>query len=177
MAPFGTLKIVLSPDPGLRQVCEPCTPGDKSLHKLAKKMFNTMYKNSGCGLAGPQVGVEKRIVVIDCGIEKEEPYCLVNPEIVALEGDPVTDLEGCLSLPGISVPIKRQPFARVKYFDLDGNECFVEGDGLLGRCLQHELDHLDGITLLESCSPIDRIKAMKEYQEALARGARPGDTE
>lgn len=177
MPSFGTLKIVLSPDPGLRQVCEPCTPGDKSLNKLAKKMLNTMYKNSGCGLAGPQVGVEKRIIVIDCGENHEDPHCLVNPEIIALEGAPVTEPEGCLSLPGISVPITRQPFARVKYLDLEGNECVIEGDGLLGRCLQHEIDHLDGKTLLESCSPIDRIKAMKDYQEALARGARPGDVD
>ncbi len=181
MAPFGSLKIVLAPNPGLNQVCEPCTVGDKSLHKLASKMLNTMYKNSGCGLAGPQVGVEKRIIVIDCGETEKEPYVLVNPEIVELQGEPETAPEGCLSLPGISVDITRQPFARVRYFDLEGipagEECEIQGDGLLGRCLQHEIDHLDGKTLLESCSPINRIKAMKEYQDALARGARPGDTE
>lgn len=177
MPAFGTLKIVLAPNPSLNQVCEACTPGDKSLHKLASKMLNTMYKNSGCGLAGPQVGVEKRIIVIDCGEIEKEPFVLVNPEIVTLEGTPETAPEGCLSLPGISVNITRQPFARVRYYDLDGKECEISGDGLLGRCLQHEIDHLDGKTLLESCSPIDRIKALKEYQEALARGARPGDTE
>lgn len=177
MPAFGTLKIVLAPNPGLNQVCEACTPGDKSLHKLASKMLNTMYKNNGCGLAGPQVGVEKRIIVIDCGEIEKEPYVLVNPQIINLEGTPETAPEGCLSLPGISVNITRKPFAHVRYYDLDGKECEISGDGLLGRCLQHEIDHLNGKTLLESCSPIDRIKALKEYQEALARGARPGDTE
>ena len=99
---------------------------------------------------------------------------MVNPEIIALEGDEVTDLEGCLSLPGISVPVKRKPFARVSYYDLDGNKCEIEGDGLLGRCLQHEIDHLDGKTLFEACSPKDRIVALKAYQEALKAGAKPG---
>ncbi|MDO4970228.1 MAG: peptide deformylase, partial [Comamonadaceae bacterium] len=91
-------------------------------------------------------------------------------------GEPETSEEGCLSLPGISVPVTRKPWARVRYFDLDGNECEIEGDGLLGRCLQHEIDHLDGRTLFESCNPIDRIKALREYEQALAAGARPGDT-
>lgn len=174
-----TLKIVLSPDPSLRSACDDCVVGDKSLKKLAKQMLNTMYANYGCGLAAPQVGINKRFVVIDCGDAdgNPQPYYLVNPEVVELKGDPVTLEEGCLSLPGISVPITRHPWARVRYFDLDGNECFVESDGLLGRCLQHEIDHLDGKTLLESCSPMDRVKALQDYHAALARGAKPGDTE
>jgi peptide deformylase len=173
----STLRVVLSPDPGLRQVCVPCVPGDEELVELSERMLETMYQNYGCGLAAPQVGVHKRIIVVDCADPEEEPepIVLVNPEIVALSGDPVTEMEGCLSLPGISVPISRQPFARVKYLDLEGNECLVEGDGLLGRCLQHEVDHLDGRTLIESCSPAVRLKAMAEYRAALARGAKPGD--
>lgn len=171
------MKIVLSPDPMLRQVCEPCAPGDASLRKLARQMAQDMYENDGCGLAAPQVGVLKRIIVIDCDVESERqnPIALVNPEILETSGDPVTEEEGCLSCPGISVPITRPPFARVKYFDLDGNERTIEGDGLLGRCLQHEIDHLNGRTLFESCSPIDRLKALREYDEALAAGARPGE--
>lgn len=172
------MKIVLSPDPMLRQVCEPCVLGDRSLKKLAKQMAKDMYKNDGCGLAAPQVGVLKRLIVIDCDVEsdKQNPITLVNPEVVETSGDPVTEEEGCLSCPGISVPVTRQPFARVSYYDLDGNECTIEGDGLLGRCLQHEIDHLNGRTLFESCSPIDRIRALQEYEAALAAGARPGDT-
>lgn len=174
-----TLKIVTAPDPGLQTVCEPCDLEDKSLTKLANRMAATMYKNNGCGLAAPQVGILKRLVVIDCGDPEEEPdpIFLINPEIVALEGDPVEEPEGCLSLPGIQVMIARAPFARVRYFDLEGNECEIEGDGLLGRCLQHEIDHLDGKTMFESCSPINKVKALRDYQDALARGAKPGQVD
>lgn len=172
------MDIVLSPDPLLRQVCEPCDVHDKSLKRLAKKMAQTMYANNGCGLAGPQVGVLKRLIVIDCDSESEEknPLFLVNPEITALEGEATLEDEGCLSCPGISVPVNRQPFVCVRYFDLDGEEWILEGDGLLGRCLQHEIDHLDGKTLFESCDPAARIKALRDYEEALAAGAKPGET-
>ena len=150
-----TLKIVTAPDPGLQAICEPCDPSDKSLKKLAQRMAATMYKNNGCGLAAPQVGILKRLVVIDCGDPEDDPdpIYLINPEIIALEGEPELGGEGCLSLPGISVNVARQPFARVRYFDLDGK------------------------TLFEACSPIDKVRALREYQDALARGAKPGEVE
>ena len=172
------MKIVLSPDPTLRQVAEPCTPGDPSLSKLAKNMTKTMYKNDGVGLAAPQVGILKRLIVIDCNVDTEErtPTVLVNPEVIETSGEPEKGDEGCLSCPGISVPVTRAPFARVRYYDLEGNECEIAGDGLLGRCLQHEIDHLDGRTLFESCDPIDRIQALRDYEQALASGAKPGET-
>ncbi len=172
------MKIVLSPDPVLRQRAEECAPGDKTLKRLSKQMANLMYKNNGCGLAAPQVGVLRRVIVVDCDVEsdKKNPITLVNPQIVETRGEPVVEEEGCLSLPGISVPVSRPPFARVRYFDLEGNEQEIAGDGLLGRCLQHEIDHLEGRTLFESTDPIARIKALREYDEALAAGAQPGDT-
>ena len=159
-------------------MAEPCRPGDPALKKLAKQMAKAMYKNDGVGLAAPQVGVLKRVIVVDCNIENDEqtPIFLVNPEVVETSGEPVKDNEGCLSCPGISVPVTRPPFARVRYFDLEGNECEIEGDGLLGRCLQHEIDHLDGRTLFEACDPLDRIQALRDYEAALAAGAKPGQT-
>ncbi|MCL1797029.1 MAG: peptide deformylase [Eggerthellaceae bacterium] len=174
------MDIILSPDPLLRQVCEPCDLNDKSLKRLAKKMAQAMYKNNGVGLAAPQVGVLKRLIVVDCDPEHEvsetqSPIYLLNPVIVDLEGEGVSEDEGCLSCPGISVPVTRQPFVRVRYFDLDGEEWILEGDGLLGRCLQHEIDHLNGKTLFESCDPPARLAALRDYEEALARGAKPGD--
>lgn len=174
-----TLKIVLSPDPSLRQVCEPCEVGDKQLKKLSKQMLNTMYANNGCGLAAPQVGVNKRIVVIDCLTEDEkpDPIVLINPVVVETKGEMIEAEEGCLSIPGISVPVTRPEIARVQYYDLDGNLCERESGGLLGRCFQHEIDHLDGKTLFESCNPMDRVKALHDYSVALANGAKPGDTE
>ena len=172
------MNIVLSPNPTLRKVCDVCIPEDRSLQKLAKKMAQTMYKNDGCGLAAPQVGVLKRLIVVDCDEErkKNNPIILINPEIILLEGDLVKAEEGCLSCPGISVVIERQPFVKVSYFDLSGEEWTIEGEGLLGRCLQHEIDHLDGITLFERCDPLERLGAVRAYEEALALGAKPGDT-
>ncbi len=169
------LKIVQSPDPLLNQVCEPCDLNDKSLKKLAKQMERAMYANDGVGIAAPQVGVLKRIIVIDVSPEDvRDPLVLVNPEILKLDGEPETDEEGCLSCPGISVPIERKPWAQVKYYDLDGQAWIIEGDGLLGRCLQHEIDHLNGKTLFESAKPRERIKALKAYEEARRLGAKPG---
>ncbi len=173
------ISIVQSPDPLLNQVCEPCDLADKTLKRLSKQMARTMYKSSGCGLAAPQVGVLKRMVVIDCDQDdsgEQDPIVMVNPVLVDTWGDKVVEGEGCLSLPGITVPIERPAFARVRYFDLDGEEWEIEGDGLLGRCLQHELDHLDGITMFERCDPMARIQALRDYDAALAAGARPGET-
>ena len=170
------LKIVVAPDPLLNQVCEPCDPADKSLRKLAKQMAKAMYTNDGVGIAGPQVGVLKRIIVVDCDPSEEEtPIVLLNPEIVKLDGEPEIEEEGCLSCPGIYVPIERKPWACVKYLDLDGEAWMIESDGLLGRCLQHEIDHLNGITLFESAAPKDRIHALQAYAEAKKNGAKPGE--
>lgn len=170
------LKIVQSPDPLLNQVSEPCDFGDRSLKKLAKQMERAMYASDGVGIAAPQVGVLKRLIVIDVSPEDvRDPLVLVNPEILKLDGEPETDGEGCLSCPGVTINITRQPWAQVKFYDLDGEEWEIEGDGLLGRCLQHEIDHLNGITLFESASPRERIRALKEYEEARRIGAKPGE--
>ena len=171
------LKIVESPHPLLNQVCEPCELNDSGLENLARQMEEAMYASDGVGLAAPQVGVLKRIIVIDTSPEDvRDPRVLVNPEILEKRGELEVEEEGCLSCPGIAVPIARSPWVKVSYYDLEGNECLIEGDGLLARCLQHEIDHLNGITLFESASPRERIKALKAYEEAKQAGARPGDT-
>lgn len=173
------MQIVLSPDPMLRQVCEACDVGDKSLKKLAKQMIKTMYTNDGVGLAAPQVGVLKRLFVADCDLESEtrNAQVFINPEIIAASEERVKEGEGCLSCPGISVPIERPRAITVRYFDLNGNECTMEAEGLWARCIQHEMDHLDGKTLFESADPLDRIQALRDYEVALASGAKPGETE
>ncbi len=173
------LKIVQSPDPLLNQVCEPCDPSDRSLKKLAKQMERVMYATDGIGIAAPQVGVLKRLIVVETTPEDEDgarnPLALINPEILETWGEPEVNDEGCLSCPGIYVPIERKPWVRVRYQDFKGNEWEIESDGLFGRCLQHEIDHLNGITLFESASPRVRIKALKAYEEAKRMGAKPGE--
>ena len=163
----------------LNAVCEDADPSDKSLKRLAKQMAQAMYKNNGVGIAGPQVGVLKRIIVIDCDIDTDErnPIVMLNPVVVETKGEPEVGEEGCLSLPGISVPIARPPYARVHYQDFNGDLWELEGDGLLGRCMQHEIDHLNGITLFESCTPEARLEALEAYRKAKEAGAKPGDTE
>lgn len=171
-------KIVQAPDPVLQQVCEPCDIDDPTLRPLAEGMAEAMYANNGCGIAAPQVGIAKRLVVVDVDWDEDDrdPLIMVNPEIVETRGERESCGEGCLSLPGISVPVDRYPWVRARYNDLDGDLWEIEGDGLLARCIQHELDHLEGRTLLESCDPVTRINAIRSYDEARKAGARPGDT-
>lgn len=178
------MHIVTSPDPVLREVCEPVEPGDKSMKKLAKQMLRLMYKCDGVGLAAPQVGVTKRMVVIDCDWcmedengrpKKKNPLVFINPEIVEHSEEKVKGGEGCLSVPGISCDIERWSWVKVKCLDENYNEVVREGDGLFGRCMQHELDHLDGITLFERLNPVERIKKLEEYKAAVERGAKPGE--
>ena len=173
----GVLKIVESPDPLLNQVCEPCVLPDKSLERLAVQMANTMYKSDGVGIAAPQVGILKRLIVVDCNEPDErDPLVLINPTIIETWGEELTEDEGCLSCPGISVPITRPEWVKVQFYDFDGELWEISSDGLLGRCLQHEIDHLEGITLFERCAPDVRIKALAAYEQAKKAGARPGDT-
>lgn len=175
------LKIIEAPNPLLNTKCEACKVGDKSLIRIAKQMAKAMYSNNGCGLAAPQVGLDMRFVVIDVDWDGDDastrnPIFLVNPQVVELKGEEVTENEACLSCPGISVPVSRKPWARVSYFDLDGEEWEIEGDGLLGRCLQHEIDHLDGRTLFESCVPELKLRALQVYDQAKAAGSKPGES-
>ena len=136
------------------------------------------------GLAAPQVGVLKRIVVIDTQWPQEDekgrpmkkkPLVFINPQIVEHSDERVKNLEGCLSVPGISCEIERWSWVKVKCFDENFNEVIREGDGLFGRCMQHEIDHLDGITLFERLSPLDRLAKLEEYKAAVERGAKPGE--
>ena len=162
------LDIVTYPDPRLKQPCEPVAEVTDEIRRLAADMLETMYNAPGVGLAAPQVGRNIRFIVIDVDWDGDDrstrnPIFLVNPEIQELSGEPVTDKEACLSCPGISVPVTRQPWARVRYFDLDGEEWEIEGDGLLGRCLQHEIDHLSGILFYDR---IDRNDPWKTDPEA-----------
>ena len=175
---MATRKILTDEDPVLHKVCRPVEKFDERLWQLLDDMAETLRAADGVGLAAPQVGVLKRIIVIDCDQEdgRQDPITLINPEILELKGEFVTEEEGCLSCPGISVPECRREYAVVKFTDFDGEDYIIEGDGLLGRCLQHEIDHLNGKTLFESAAPAARLKALRDYEIARAAGAKPGET-
>lgn len=173
--------IVLSPDPRLRQECAVIEEITPAIEALAEKMKKMMFENAGCGLAAPQIGELIQLVTIDCDYTDKngyDPYVLINPVIVEQSDHLVPFSEGCLSIPGISCEIERPDHVVVEAYDLDANLIRYEATGdLFCVCLQHEIDHLHGNTMFERLKPMQRIKAVKEYQDALARGARPGETE
>ena len=174
--------IVLSPDERLESECEPIEEIDQDVADLADRMLKIMYAAEGCGLAGPQVGVLKQIVVIDCDYSgkgsKKNPYVLINPKVIKADGEPRDFQEGCLSFPGINVTVTRPSHVVVQAYDLDGDLMQYEAEGnLMAVCLQHEIDHLHGVTMVDHLTPIKRAEAMREYDEAVAAGARPGETE
>jgi peptide deformylase len=150
-------------DPVLRMETKTITDIDGALHTLAKDMMETMYAAPGVGLAANQIGIPRRIAVFDANDELG-PRVMINPEIVETAGE-VEMEEGCLSVPGYWWEITRPAFARVKALDLDGKEVEHAGDGLLGRVLQHEIDHLNGGLLLDVLPKRVRKKALKELRD------------
>lgn len=153
-------------DPVLRLETKTVTKFNDALRTLAKDMIETMYDAPGVGLAANQIGVDKRIAVFDAQDELGARV-MINPEIVELAGE-FTQEEGCLSVPGHWWEISRPAFARVKAFDLDGEQVEYAGDGLLGRVLQHEIGHLNGGLLIDVLPKRQRKKALKDLRnEAL----------
>lgn len=158
MAPYA---IRIYGDPVLRQRANEVSDIDAALARLADDMITTMYEAPGLGLAAPQVGVQKRLFVYDVG---DGPKAMVNPEIVESSGEWVYE-EGCLSVPGLSWEIVRPAAVHVRGYDLDGNELSIEADELAGRMFQHELDHLDGVLLVERLDEDQRKAARKALRE------------
>ena len=142
---MAILKIVTEENPILRQKAKEVTKITKRIRNLMKDMLETMYEAKGVGLAAPQVGVSERLVVIDVG---EGPLILLNPLVISNEGA-VKDVEGCLSLPGRNEYITRGERTRVTGFNAEGKKVTLEGEGLLARAFQHEIDHLNGILFID----------------------------
>lgn len=168
---MAVLEIKRYPERVLKERASSVLNIDREILKLIDDMIETMYAAPGIGLAAPQVGVSKRIIVIDVSVkegEKTPLIVLINPEIVSTEGE-IDSEEGCLSLPGYTTTVKRAEGVVVKGFNRDGKEIKVEGEGLLSRALQHEIDHLNGILLIDRISKIKREFFKKRYMKALAR--------
>jgi peptide deformylase len=167
--------ILRFPDPRLRQVSRPVTDFDDGLRQLVADMKDTMYLAEGAGLAAIQVGEPLRLFIIDPevagGTAEDPPLALINPELLSISEEEQMGDEGCLSFPGIFVPVKRGQRARVRAQDVEGKTFEVEGEGLFARALQHENDHLSARLLIDMVGPVKRQiikRKMRKENEAEA---------
>jgi peptide deformylase len=168
---MAILDILHFPDPRLRDLAKPVQQVDNRLRSLVDDMFETMYDAPGIGLAATQVGVDKRLLVIDISEEKDQPLCFINPKILEKDGEEQME-EGCLSVPGIFEKVTRADRIRVRALDRDGKEFELEADGLLAVCIQHEIDHLDGKLFVDYLSNLKRQRIRKKLEKE-ARQHRP----
>lgn len=183
------LPLVLAPDPLLKEVSKPVEKVDDALRNFMKDMVNTMYAEGGIGLAAVQVGVLKRVLVMDLDYEAEDhhhhhhdhsscggvhvkntnPRFFVNPEFVEFSKEKSSYNEGCLSFPGARSEVTRPKKVKVKYLDFNGDEKVEEMDGILATCIQHEMDHLNGITFVDHISSLKREMIMKKIKKFTQR--------
>lgn len=168
------IPILLVPDARLRLKARRVSEGDAdAVRALVPRMFRSMYEAPGIGLAAPQVGQGLRLVVIDLQPnESPAPMVLVNPEVVAASTEEAIREEGCLSLPGQYAEVTRPARVKVRYQDETGAKREVEADGLLAACLQHEIDHLDGVLFVDHLSPLKRNMILRKLAKDLKLKAR-----
>jgi peptide deformylase len=167
---MSVLKIVTWPNPILETPADPVTEFNGDLKKLVDNMFETMYSAPGVGLAAVQVGVPKRLFVMDCsgGKDPAQRVVMINPEVISMEGKQNGE-EGCLSFPGIFFGVERNLRAIVRAHDFNGNEFELDGTELTARCMLHETDHCDGIVFLDKMTPLKREivkRKIKKLQKA-----------
>ncbi|MET0314633.1 MAG: peptide deformylase [Hansschlegelia sp.] len=167
--------LVYIPDAKLRLVSEPVAEVNDEVRALVATMFETMYEASGIGLAAIQIGVAKRVVTIDLAGEDEEPQPLVfiNPEVVKASDETQLYEEGCLSIPDYYEEVERPAKVTVRYLDRDGDPQEIEAEGLLSICLQHEIDHLNGVLFIDHISRLKRDRVVKKFEKARALGELP----
>ncbi len=169
---MAVLDVVLYPHQALTTPAQPVDTFDAELHRFLDDMAETMYAAQGVGLAANQVDVLKRVTVMDCAGEDEPSELLeiINPEIVEREGT-ISWNEGCLSFPDLFNEVKRAERVRVKYQNRHGEPQEIEATGLLSVCLQHEIDHLDGVVFVERISAVEKRIALKRYRKLLDKRA------
>jgi peptide deformylase len=165
---MSVLTILKEPDPILRKKSLPVETVDRDIKKLMNDMLETMYAAPGIGLAAPQVGVLKRVVVIDISKDpkSKDPMCFVNPEIIWKSDVLEKKEEGCLSIPDYFAEIKRPNACHVKYWNEQGKEKILKAEGLLATCIQHEIDHCDGILFIDYLSKLKKAFIMKKLIKA-----------
>jgi peptide deformylase len=158
---------VILPDPVLRQLSAPVERVDDELRRLADDMLETMYDAPGIGLAAIQVGVARRLLVIDLAKDDQPkaPHVFVNPSIVASSDELSVYEEGCLSIPDYYAEVERPAAVTVAYLDRDGKERTLEADGLMATCLQHEIDHLNGVLFIDHISKLKRDMVVRKFRK------------
>ena len=161
---MALLRILEFPDPRLRTRAVPVAQFDAALRQLVADMLETMYAAPGIGLAATQVDVHRRLIVIDVSEHRDQPLVLINPDIVARDGVELTE-EGCLSVPQVFEEVQRAARVRVRFQDLDGATVEREFDGLLGVCVQHEMDHLDGKLFVDYLSSLKRERIRRKLEK------------
>lgn len=163
LATIDTLPILIAPNQILKARARPVKAADDGLVRdLIPRMFATMYDAPGIGLAAPQISHSLRLVVIDLVLnETKQPHSFINPEVVAVSEELATREEGCLSLPGQYADITRPARVKVRYLDVSGAKREIQADGLLAACLQHEIDHLDGVLFVDHLSSLKRNMIMR----------------
>ena len=167
--------LIILPDPILRQVSKPVERVDGDLRKLADDMLDTMYDAPGIGLAAIQIGEPLRMLVIDLAKEDETPapQVFINPEVLDSSDARSVYEEGCLSIPDYYAEVERPASVRVKYLDRDGKLQEIEAEGLMATCLQHEIDHLNGVLFIDHISKLKRDMVVKKFKK-LAKDKAPG---
>lgn len=175
---MALLPIITAPDPRLKQVCAPVEKVDDEVRQLLDDMLETMYKAPGIGLAAPQVGALKRVIVIDISHEDEEnaPLKMVNPELTWVSDHDASYDEGCLSLPEHYAEVVRPAEIKVVYLDDQGKKQELAADGLLATCIQHEMDHLEGILFVDHISALKRNMILRKLLKA-RKAAPPSELE
>ncbi len=165
---MAILKIIEAPDPWLKTISDPVEVVDDDLRALMDDMLETMYAAPGIGLAAIQVGVLKRVIVMDISRRDDDPLprFFINPEILWKSEELAVYSEGCLSLPEYYAEIERPEACHVKYLDYDGGEQILEAEGLLATCLQHEMDHLEGILFVDHLSALKRNMILRKLSKA-----------
>ena len=174
---MAILPILETPDPRLRTISSPVDRVDDDLRRLIDDMFETMYDAPGIGLAAIQIGAPERVLVIDLqedgpdGERIRKPQVFINPELFDFSEDTSVYNEGCLSIPELYYEVERPNDVTVKYTDLDGNEVTKDAEGKLAVCIQHELDHLDGVLYIDYLSRLKRDRVIKKFDKAAKRAA------
>lgn len=161
---MAQLEILRFPDPRLRTRAKPVDSVDEAIQTLVDDMLETMYIAPGIGLAASQVNVHKRVIVIDVSENKDQPLCLINPQILSKDGEEEME-EGCLSVPGQFEMVRRAETVEVEYLDRAGKAQKLEAHDLLAVCIQHEIDHLDGKLFVDYLSPLKRNRIRKKLEK------------